>query len=235
MQTLANKKLLITGGATGIGYALAERALAEGARVALCGRREDKVRAAVEALGEGAHGFRCDVGVEDDVRRLFAEADAALGGLDVLVNNAAFGYRAPLLELDVERFRAVHETNVLGAMLVGREAARRFVDQGSGTILNVASTAASRGYAGGSAYASSKFALHGLTECWRAELRPHGVRVMQINPSEVQTPFGGRDTSVEPNPTKLMAADVAHLMVAMLTLEDRGFVTEATLWATNPR
>ena len=94
--------------------------------------------------------------------------------------------------------------------------------------------AASKGYAGGSTYASSKFALTGLTECWRAELRPHGVRVMQINPSEVQTPFGGRDMS-RLNPTKLVAEDVAHLVVAMLAMEDRGFVTNATVWATNPR
>ena len=75
-----------------------------------------------------------------------------------------------------------------------------------------------------------------MTECWRAELRTHGIRVMQVNPSEVQTPFGGRPPDLVPtNPTKLHAEDVAHLIESLLRLDDRGFVTDLTLWATNPR
>jgi 3-oxoacyl-[acyl-carrier protein] reductase len=94
-----------------------------------------------------------------------------------------------------------------------------------------------RGFANGSAYCSSKFALHALTECWRAELRQHNIRVMQVNPSEVQTSFGAQQSQpVKPhNDSKLVAADVGQLIVSMLEMEDRGFVTEATLWATNPK
>lgn len=233
-MNLDQARLLVTGGGTGIGYAIAEQALARGASVVICGRRADVLDEAAASLGERAHAIPCDVSREEEVDALFARALETLGGLDALVNNAAFAYRAPLVEIDPARFREVHETNVVGAMLCGRAAARHFVQQGAGTILNVGSTAASRGYPGGSTYASSKFALTGLTECWRAELRTHGVRVMQINPSEVQTPFGGRDMS-QLNPSKLLAEDVAHLAIAMLTLEDRGFVTDATLFATNPR
>jgi 3-oxoacyl-[acyl-carrier protein] reductase len=231
-MNLHEAKVLITGGGTGIGYETAKVLRAEGAAVAICGRREDVLAAAAEELG--ATAIQADVSREEDVARLVAEAERALGGLNVLVNNAAFAYRAPLVEIDVERFREVHATNVVGAMLVARECARRFVAQGGGNVVNVASTAAGKGYPGGSAYASSKFALGGLTECWRAELRPHGVRVMQVNPSEVQTPFGGRDTSVE-NPSKLRAAEVAHVIRAMLAMDDRGFITDATIFATNPR
>lgn len=206
----------------------------EGARVVLAGRRKEVLAEAAEALG--AHALACDVSDEEQVGRLFVESCEHLGGLDLLVNNAAFGYRAPLVEQDRQRFEEVFATNVTGAMLCGRAAARRMIEQGQGgDILNIASTAARRGYPGGSAYAASKFALAGLTECWRAELRPHDIRVMQLNPSEVQTPFGGRDMSVPANPTKLMAEDVAHLARALLTLNDRGFVTETTLWATNPQ
>ncbi|HXQ77858.1 MAG TPA: SDR family NAD(P)-dependent oxidoreductase, partial [Gemmatimonadaceae bacterium] len=99
------------------------------------------------------------------------------------------------------------------------------------------STAGQRGFANGSAYCSSKFALHALTECWRAELREHNIRVMQVNPSEVQTSFGSTESKpVKPqNPSKLIAEDVARVIVSMLEVEDRGFVTEATVWATNPR
>ena len=229
---LEGTRILITGGATGIGRAIAQKTISAGARVAICGRREQTVEDAAEELD--ALGFRCDVSDELEVKTLFTSAIGALGGLDVLVNNAAFGHRASLVDLETEAFRQVFETNVLGAMLCARAAARHFIEHGCGTIVNIGSTAAGKGYAGGSAYASSKFALSGLTECWRTELRPHNVRVMQINPSEVQTPFGGRDMS-KLNPTKLVADDVAHLVLSMLTLDDRGFVTDATLWATNPR
>ena len=117
---------------------------------------------------------------------------------------------------------------------MARECARHFVARGGGTIVNVGSTAAGKGYPGGSAYAASKFALSGLSECWRAELRGSNVRVMQVDPSEVQTGFGGR-RAPRANPSKLQADDVAVLIEALLALEDRGLVIRTTLWATNPR
>lgn len=226
-------KALITGGGTGIGLETARALRAEGAAVAICGRRADVLRRAAAEIG--ATALVADVSVEAEVVRLVAEAERALGGLNVLVNNAAFGYSAPLVDTDAERFRELHATNVLGAMLVARECARRFIAQSSGNIVNVASTAGGKGYAGGSAYASSKFALSGLTECWRAELRPHNIRVMQVNPSEVLTPFGGRDMARATNPTKLRAQEVAHVIRAMLAMDDRGFITDATIFATNPK
>jgi 3-oxoacyl-[acyl-carrier protein] reductase len=230
---LSTARVLITGGGTGIGRETARLLRAEGAAVAICGRRADPLRRAAEELG--VLPFAGDVSREADVARLVAESDRALGGLNVLINNAATGYFAPLIEVEAERFREVHATNVLGAMLVARECARLFVDRKGGHIVNVASTAGGKGFAGGSAYASSKFALTGLTECWRAELRQHGIRVMQVNPSEVQTPFGGRDLQKAANPTKLRPEDIAHVIKSMLELDDRGFVTEATVFATNPR
>ena len=84
---------------------------------------------------------------------------------------------------------------------------------------------------GGTAYVASKFALSGMTECWRAELRKHDIRVMQINPSEVQTDFfRGRPHSER----KLRAAEIAHAALSMLEMDDRGFITELSVWATNP-
>ncbi len=120
-------------------------------------------------------------------------------------------------------------------MLAARESARHFITQDYGNIVNVSSTSGQRGGAGSSSYSSTKFALTSLTECWRAELRRHNVRVMQVNPSEVVTDFfasNGRD-SRPVNPTKLQAEDIAHVVAGMLALDDRGFVTEATVWATN--
>ena len=167
---------------------------------------------------------------------LAREATDTLGSINVLVNNAGFGEFAPLLELNGEAMRSVWETNVLGAMFAAREAARHFIEQKiHGNIINIASTAAQRGFAGGTAYVSSKFALSGMTECWRAELRRHDIRVMQINPSEVQTEFftvSGRERPRSDR--KLQSIDIARAVAATLEMEDRGFITDLTVWATNP-
>lgn len=231
---LKTAKVLVTGGSSGIGLATAKHLAAAGARVAICGRRAQSIEAAARA--SGAVPIVADVSREDDVTRLVATVVRELGGYDTLINNAGFGRFAPLLETTVADFRSVWETNVLGAMLAARESARHFVTQRRGNIVNVASTSGQRGGAGGSAYASSKFALAGLTQVWRAELRQYNVRVMQINPSEVLTEFranSGRAGQAE-NPTKLHADDIAQVIASMLALDDRGFITDTTVWATNP-
>jgi 3-oxoacyl-[acyl-carrier protein] reductase len=233
---LNGAKVLVTGGGSGIGRATAALLAAQGAKVAICGRTEARLAAAARATG--ALALRCDVSREEDVRALVAQAADGLGGLDALVNNAGQGTFGPLVETSAADFRRAWETNTLGAFLVGRECARRFVAQQRGAIVNVGSTAARRGFAGGSAYCASKFALSGLTECWRAELRGANVRVMQVDPSEVQNEFGehaGRPARNVVSPHKLVSEDVARLIVALLALEDRGFVPGAELWATNPR
>jgi len=229
---LKDARALVTGGGSGIGLATARAIIEGGGQAVICGRREDVLHAAAADIG--ATAIVADVAKEEDVEHLVVGSIAALGGLNVLINNAAYGYHAKLLDVDTAKFRAVFETNVVGAMMVGRACAQHFADNGGGTILNVGSTSAQRGYAGGTPYSATKFALRSMTECWRAELRPLGIRVMEIDPSEVQTPFGGRDMSTL-NPTKLEAGEIAHMIKAMLEMDDRGFVTTATVWATNPQ
>jgi 3-oxoacyl-[acyl-carrier protein] reductase len=232
---LTNARVLVTGGSSGIGRATAEMLRERGASVAICGRDASRVE---EVAGElGAVAIAGDVSLEADANRIVSTAIEQLGGLDVLVNNAGFGKFGSLVELDVADMDAIMATNVRGATLVARACAQHFVSAGEGgNIINVASTAASKGFAGGGAYCASKFALTGLTECWRAELRQHNVRVMQINPSEVITEFSARaGWKQDPNPTKLHGEDIAHAIVAMLEMNDRGFTTELTVFATNPR
>lgn len=234
-MNVSKARVLVTGGSSGIGKATA-LALAElGAKVAVCGRN----RAAIEqaAAEIGATPFVTDVSNESEVIALIPRVIQTLGGYDVLINNAGFGRFAPLVETTVDDMRAVWETNVLGATLAARESAKYFISQSRGNIVNVASTSGSKGSVNGSAYSSSKFALTSLTECWRAELRKHNIRVMQINPSEVLTDFAHRARGAEraDNPTKLRGADIADAITNMLAQDDRGFVTEMTVWATNPQ
>src|ERR1700681_293941 len=135
-------------------------------------------------------------------------------------------------EADVQRTIA---TNVTGAMLMAREAAKHFISRNRGNIVNIGSTASHRGAPNGTAYYASKFALRGMTECWRQELRKNNIRVFLVNPSEVITSFGAAaGFEQKDNPTKLRPEDIAHAVKSMLEMEDRGFVTELTVFATNP-
>ena len=231
---LKNAAVLVTGGSCGIGFETARVLRERGARVAICARHQDMLESAAKQLD--ALPVVADVSHEDDVQRLIATVVKEYGDYNVLINNAGFGVFTPLIEQSAEEFFRVWQTNVLGAMLVARESARHFIGRKYGNIVNISSTAGQRGFANGSAYCASKFALHGLTECWRAELRQHNIRVMQVNPSEVQTSFGSQESQpVKPhNDSKLIAQDIAQVIVSMLEIEDRGFVTETTLWATNP-
>jgi 3-oxoacyl-[acyl-carrier protein] reductase len=233
-MNLKDSTVLVTGGSAGIGRAIAAALVDAGARVAITGRREPSLAEAAAAIG--AHPIRADVTLDADVLRTYDEFFARFGRLDVLVNNAGFGVFKPLVETDRAAFEAVFATNVVGAMLMAREAARHFVSRGSGNIVNICSTAGLRGAAGGSAYYGSKFALRGMTECWRAELRPHNVRVFLVNPSEVLTDFAATaGLEQKDNPTKLHAEDIARIVKAMLEMDDRGFTPELSVFATNPK
>jgi len=231
---LSTAKALVTGGSSGIGLETARMLRERGAQVAICGREEKRLQEAAGAIG--ALAIHADVAVEDDVVRMVGQVIDAFDGYDVLINNAGFGRFASLVETDLVEMKSVYATNVFGAMLVARESARHFIEKRRGNIINVASTAGQRGFAGGTAYASSKFALAGMTECWRAELRKFDIRVMQINPSEVQTDFvaaSGRELRPHSD-RKLISRDIAQMIVSMLEMPDRGFIPETSVWATNP-
>ncbi|HUP39856.1 MAG TPA: SDR family NAD(P)-dependent oxidoreductase [Vicinamibacterales bacterium] len=234
-MNLTNATALVTGGSSGIGLAIAKSLIAAGSRVAITGRNQNRLTAAAKAIG--AHPITADVSSEDDVKRTYREFFEKFGHLDILVNNAAFGERRALVDMDRAAFDAVLQTNVMGTMLMAREAAKHFVERKRGNMINIGSTAGVRGAANGTSYYASKFALRGMTECWRAELRPHNVRVILINPSEVLTNFAATAgfSQNDDNPTKLQAEDIAHVVKSALEMHDRGFTTELTVFATNPK
>ncbi len=231
---LSDAVALVTGGSEGIGRAIAEGLIHEGAVVTITGRREDVL---AKTAGEiGADWIAGDVGVEADAVRTVASVAQKHGRLDILVNNAGIGLFKPLIEMELEEIESVYRTNVFGAFLMGREAARRFVEQGGGgALINISSTSGLRGGSGSTAYSSSKFALRGMTECWRDELRRHDVRVMLVNPSEVITGFAAKvGFDRDDSPNKLRPKEIADAVVGALRMDDRGFIPEFSVFATNP-
>lgn len=230
---LKNAVVLITGGSSGIGRAAAQMLKAAGARVAITGRDAERLAEAARSLG--VVGIQADVSSEADVLRTFQEVKEKLGDLDVLINNAGIGVFKELVDMDRASFDAVFATNVMGAMLAAREAAKIFRERRRGNLINISSTAGLRGAPKGTAYYASKFALRGMTECWRAELRKYNVRVMLINPSEVITDFFRRaDLKQNVNASKLRGEEIAYTIKAVLEMDDRGFTPEVSIFATNP-
>jgi 3-oxoacyl-[acyl-carrier protein] reductase len=230
---LKNAVALITGGSAGIGFSIAKTLREAGSRVAITGRHQVRLEEAARTLG--AYPIHADVSNEADVERTYRQLLEKFGDLDILVNNAGFGIFKNLVDFDRAGFDAVFATNVTGAMLMAREAAKIFIKRNRGNIINISSTAGLRGAANGTAYYASKFALRGMTECWRAELRKYNVRVMLVNPSEVLTSFAttaGRPQKA--NETKLRGEEIAFAVKAILEMDDRGFTPELSVFATNP-
>ena len=223
-------RFLVTGGSQGIGAAVVEHARHAGHQVVFTGRDAGRVQAL--AGKTGAVGLRADVGVADDNARTIQACQERMGGVDVLINNAGYAYRAEIGSLDLEQMRREFETNVFGLVDVTNRVVPLMKAQGSGDIVNVASTSGMKGAAGGTAYSGSKWAVRGISQCWQAELRPHGIRVVCLCPSEVQTNFGGR--TGRNNPNKLYAADIAATIMAALDMPRRALWPELAVFANNP-
>jgi 3-oxoacyl-[acyl-carrier protein] reductase len=232
---LNKAKVLVTGGSSGIGLETARQLILKGAKVAICGRDKEKLQKSADEIK--AYPIVADVSSEADVIAMVNSVISKFGDYNVLVNNAAYGYFSSLTDIDLEKFNRQLATNLTGAMLVARESAKHFISKNYGNIINISSTAGRKGFAGGTPYVATKFALTGMNECWRDELRKYNIRVMLVNPSEVQTSFvtnSGRNKR-EYNSTKLDPYQIAQAVCSMLEMDDKGFIPELSVWATNPK
>ena len=223
-------RFLITGGSQGIGAALVELACTAGHDVVFTGRNEQLIENV--ARKTGAHGLRADVSVGDDNARTVEACRERMGGIDVLVNNAGYAYRAEIGALDVDAMRRMFETNVFGLVDITNRVVPLMKAQGKGDIVNIASTSGMKGAATATPYGASKWAVRGISQCWQAELRPHGIRVTCVCPSEVQTNFGGK--AGRNNPNKLYAEDIGGTIMAALTMPRRALWPELAVFANNP-
>jgi len=228
------KNIIITGGSLGIGKETAKSLVDKGANVLITGRSEKRLQQA--KLYTNAKILEFDIADFDNISNNATKClDILDGRVDVLVNNAGIGVRRSVEELNIDDFLKVFNVNVFGLSLFTKELIPLMKSQKSGTIINIGSTASLKGYKNGSVYSSSKFAVRCLTQCWQAELRPFNIRVCQVNPSEVTTAFGNTErVEREEIHNKLSVREISHAIVSAIQMDERGFINELNVWATNP-
>src|SRR4051812_19779802 len=189
VDTIRGKGILVTGGTTGIGRAIALLLASAGARVLTFGRHQDELDDAMADLREVSqevHGLIADVTASEDIRRVFAEADRTLGRLDVLINNAALGAES-IVDGSYNDWEYVVRTNLLGYMACAHEAIVRMKKQGAGHILNIGSMSADVREKGSSIYVATKSGIQGFSEALRKEVNAQGIKVTLIEPGAVGT------------------------------------------------
>jgi NADP-dependent 3-hydroxy acid dehydrogenase YdfG len=205
--------LVITGASSGIGAATARRAVEFGQRVVLAARSQEKLDALAQELGGAEHAIatRCDVTSWEDQQALVATALDRFGRLDAFFANAGFGAKRGFLEETVEHWRAMIDTNVLGAALSIRACLPHFRERGAGHVLLTSSVAGRRALPG-SLYSATKHAVTAMGEALRQEVAETSIKVTLIEPGAVDTPF------FENAPTNaLQSDDVARAVLFALT------------------
>jgi len=223
-------RFLVTGGSQGIGAAIVELARKAGHDVVFTGRNQQLIEKVAQKTG--AHGLRADVSAGEDNAKTVDVCQTRMGGIDVLVNNAGYAYRAEIGALDTDAMKKMFDTNVFGLVDITNRVVPLMKARGAGDIVNIASTSGMKGAAAATAYSASKWAVRGISQCWQAELRPHGIRVTCVCPSEVQTNFGGH--AGRNNPNKLYAVDIGETILAGLNMPRRVLWPELAVFANNP-
>lgn len=237
---LTNKTALITGAGKGIGRAIAIALAKEGVNLALVSRTTSDLESLASSLKK-QYDVRVSIATADvtqatEVNAAVSKLTAELGSIDILINNAGVAQFGTLVDMDPEQWKNIIDINLMGTYNVTRAVLPAMIAQNSGDIINVASTAGERGFATGSAYCASKFAVLGLTESVLQEVRKNNIRVTALTPSTVNTnlavsaglKIGEEDYMMQPE-------DVAELALATLKLPQRVFIKTAGIWTTNPQ
>ncbi len=233
-MNLNGKHILLTGGSLGIGKETAKILVEKGARVLITGRSTQRLEEAAKYTGAQILVFDISdhENIYDNVQKCIEALD---GKVDALINNAGIGTFQKIEEVTSFNFKQIFNTNVFGLALLSKSIISVMKQQKSGTIINIGSSASVKGFAGGSVYAASKFAVRALSQCWQAELRPFNIRVCQLNPSEVTTAFNNKERQERAEVhNKLSPKEIAHSILSVLEMDDKGFITELNVWATNP-
>jgi NAD(P)-dependent dehydrogenase (short-subunit alcohol dehydrogenase family) len=237
---IEGRSALITGGSRGLGAALARALAREGARVVLVARGMEELARVVDAIrveGGDAHGFAADVGAKEDIHRIAGAAAALAGPIDILVHNASTLGPTPLrllLDTECEDLAQVLDVNLLGPFRLTRAVVGGMVLRGRGLVLQVTSDASVNGYPTWGAYGVSKAGLDHLGRIWAAELEGTGVRVLTVDPGEMDTAMHAAAMPDADPATLADPARIADRLVEIIRHDDAvpsGSRIEASAWS----
>ncbi|WP_412469297.1 SDR family oxidoreductase [Pedobacter sp. KLB.chiD] len=210
------KKIIITGGTTGIGRAAAILLSSLGAQCLICGRNQQQIDETLDAIAaknvRGGTGIAVDISSSEGIKSLFSQADDQLGGLDILINNAALGFGS-ITDGEYEDWQYILNTNLLAYMACSREAINRFRPLGMGQIINIGSMSAEVREDGNAVYVATKTGIQGFSAALRKEVNPLGIKVSLIEPGAVDTDMqagSSEDKIQQINKQEMLpAADIA--------------------------
>ena len=239
MENLKGKKAIITGGSRGLGKATAIAFANQGIDVAITGRNEADLKetvAELKALGVNATYATFDIGNYEEVKKGIQEIMNTFNTVDILVNNAGIAAFGSFLEMDVNQWQSIIQTNVMGMYYVTKEVLPYLIANNQGDIFNVSSTAGLSGNPNTSAYSASKFAVIGMSESLMKEVRKNNIRVCTLTPSTIASDMSIQlgIASKDSTETVLQPEDFAELIVSALQLPRRALLKNASLWSTNP-
>ena len=239
---LRGKVALVTGASSGIGEAIAEELVQCGARVALFARREQRMQELAQRLAGKGGGETLivsgDVRKPEDVQNLVKQAVQRWGKLDIVIANAGFGYRAPIVDGDPQRWKDLLDTNVYGLLLTLKYGVEQLMKQGSGHVVVTSSVAGRAVTAGGAVYSGSKFATGAIAEALREEVGQQGIRVTTVEPGAVETEFvavagyppGTAEAIKQLDP--LQAQEIARVVIQVLEQPGNVDIAELTVYPT---
>jgi len=244
-KPLAGRKALVTGASSGFGEATARTLARAGAEVAITARRADRLEALAKTIaadGGKAHVVVADFLRREDVVRAVAEAETAMGGLDILINNAGVMYLEPIADADLGRWRDMIELNLTALITASQAAARSMAKRGAGDIVNISSTAGRTANPNGAGYSATKWAVVGFTESLRKELVPAKVRVTVIEPGVAETELRdhvahpGAQTAVNTwagSMRQLQAQDIANAVLYVVSQPPHVCINEILMRPTD--
>jgi NAD(P)-dependent dehydrogenase (short-subunit alcohol dehydrogenase family) len=236
---LKNKVAIVTGASRGIGRAIAQTFVREGAKVVICGRKAETLEQVAREIGPAAMPVVCHVGRSDQIQAMVDETTREFGPIDILVNNAATNVaQAPCLDIDEGMFDKMIEINLKSAFRLTRLVAPGMCQRGCGSIINISSISGLRPQYQGMLYSMTKAALIMMTESYALELGPKGVRVNAIAPGLIQTSLSAyywkdeerREERIAHQPIRHLGQPMEIAEVAALLASDRAsFMTGQTL------
>jgi len=234
MPNLTGKVAIVTGSTKGIGLAVAERLINEGASVAVTSRTTSDVESVAGRLGDNAIGIVCDVADPESCAALVQKTVDHFGRLDVLVNNAGLGIFKPIGEMSVEEWRLQVDVNLGGVFYCSKAALPHLSASGDGFIVNIGSLASRNPFAAGTGYNASKFGLLGMSEAMMLDVRYDDVRVSIVMPGSVNTPFNDHEQSPERG-WKLEADDCALAVMQLLEYPKEAHVSRIEMRPAQPK